>query len=101
MPKYRLEFLPLAAREWDKLDGSVQLQFLKVLRRRLEDPCVAAAALAGMADCYKIKLRTLGYRLVYRVENDVLVVLVLAVGRRDREEAYRAALARLAAKAGR
>ena len=98
MQKYRLEFLPLAAKEWAKLDGSTQLQFVKVLRRRLEAPRVTQAALAGMADCYKIKLRALGYRLVYRVEDDVLVVLVLAVGKRDREEAYRAALARLSAK---
>lgn len=101
MPKYGLEFVPQAAREWAKLDGSIQLQFVKILRRRLEVPRAAQAALTGMPDCYKIKLRTLGYRLVYRVEDNVLIVLVLAIGKRDREEAYKAALARLAAKSGR
>ena len=37
-------------------------------------------ALHGMKDCYKIKLRGAGYRLVYRVEEERIVILVLAVG---------------------
>jgi hypothetical protein len=31
----------------------------------LEEPRIPKAALAGMPDCYKIKLRDLGYRLEY------------------------------------
>ena len=33
VPSYRLKLLPAAPKEWDKLDGGVQLQFLKVLKR--------------------------------------------------------------------
>ena len=88
MPSYRLKFLPAAHKEWDKLDGSVQLQFLKVLKRRLEEPRIPKAALAGMPDCYKIKLRDLGYRLAYRVDSDKVVIVVLAVGKRERSEVY-------------
>lgn len=91
MPNYQLKFLPAARKEWDKLDGSVQLQFLKVLKRRLEEPCIAKAALVGMPDCYKIKLRELGYRLVYRVDNDKVVIIVLTVGKRERSEVYETA----------
>lgn len=36
-----------------------------------------------LRDCYKIKLRKQGYRLVYSVEDDVLVVLVLAIDKRE------------------
>lgn len=36
-----------------------------------------------MPDCYKIKLRQSGCRLVYRVEDDVMVILIIAIGRRD------------------
>ena len=32
---------------------------------------------------YKIKLRAVGYRLVYEVIDDELVVIVIEVGRRD------------------
>ena len=48
-----------------------------------------------LANCYKIKLRKQGYRLVYSVEDDVLVVLVLAVGKRENMEAYLSAARRL------
>lgn len=88
MPSYQLKFLPAARKEWNKLDGSIQLQFLKVLKRRLEEPRVARSALVGMPDCYKIKLRELGYRLVYRVDGKEIVIVVLAVGKRERGEVY-------------
>lgn len=95
MPIYRLQFLVSAKTEWDKLDGSVQLQFTKVLTKRLETPRVPKAALAGLPDCYKIKLRTVGYRLVYQVRDETLVLLTVAVGKRERNAVYDAAMARL------
>ena len=98
VPRYQLKFLPAARKEWDKLDGSVQLQFLKVLKRRLEEPRIPKAALAGMPDCYKIKLRDLGYRLVYRVESDKVVLVVLAAGKRERSEVYEIARKRFNAR---
>ncbi len=36
-----------------------------------------------MPDCYKIKLRKEGYRLVYRVLDDVVIIEIIAIGRRD------------------
>ena len=44
---------------------------------------------------YKIKLRKQGYRLVYGVEDDVLVVMVMAVDKREDAEVYASAIARL------
>jgi mRNA interferase RelE/StbE len=43
---------------------------------------------------YKIKLKSSGYRLVYRVEDQRVVVLVVAIGKRERAAAYRSALKR-------
>ncbi len=48
-----------------------------------------------LADCYKIKLRKQGYRLVYQVRDAALVVLVIAVDRRDKDKVYQAALDRI------
>lgn len=48
-----------------------------------------------MPDCYKIKLRTVGYRLVYRVIDSRLVVQVVAIGRRDQNTVYKLAHIRL------
>ena len=86
---YRLEFLPSARKEWDKLGATIRQQFIKKLRERLEHPRVPALALHGMPDHYKIKLRQLGYRLVYRVRDEVVTtVTVVAVGKRERGEVY-------------
>jgi mRNA interferase RelE/StbE len=92
---FRLQFLPQAKEEWDKLDGSIRTQFAKVLLRRLDVPRVPAAALTSMPDCYKIKLRSTGFRLVYRVQDDLLVLLTIAVGKRDKSAVYDAAKLRL------
>ena len=92
---YRLQFLPQAKEEWDRLDGSIRSQFAKVLLRRLDVPRVPAAALTSMPDCYKIKLRTTGFRLVYQVQDDVLVLLTIALGKRDKSAVYDAAKLRL------
>ncbi len=51
--------------------------------------------LSGSNNLYKIKLRQSGYRLVYKVEDDVIIVTVLAVGKRERNEVYRKAMIRL------
>jgi mRNA interferase RelE/StbE len=41
-----------------------------------------------MPDHYKIKLRQLGYHLVYRVDDGTVIVLVVAVGKRERGDVY-------------
>jgi mRNA interferase RelE/StbE len=85
---YELEFLESALKEWRKLDANTREQFRKKLKERCENPRLPAAKLHGSKDRYKIKLRSVGYRLVYAVEDDRMVVLVIAVGRRDRSQVY-------------
>lgn len=83
---YKLFFLPEARTEWDALDGSIKVLFKNALKKRVNTPRVPGAQLrAPLVDCYKIKLRGIGYRLVYLVrDNDeVPNIVVLAVGRRD------------------
>lgn len=88
---YRLRFHPLALDEWKKLDASIREPLKKKLAERLENPHIPAAALTGMADCYKIKLLRVGYRLVYRVEEDIVFVTVIAIGKRDKLKVYETA----------
>ena len=92
---YKLRFHELALKEWHKLDSTLQEQFKKKLAERLESPHVPTAALSGMPACYKIKLKKAGYRLVYRVEEEIVFVTVIAVGKRDKLKVYSAALGRL------
>nr|WP_229799762.1 type II toxin-antitoxin system mRNA interferase toxin, RelE/StbE family [Vogesella fluminis] len=93
-----MKFLPEALAEWNALDGSVKEVLKKLLKKRLDQPRLPGAELRGdLRDCYKIKLLKQGYRLVYQVEDDVLVVLVLAVAKREDMAVYRAAVDRLLA----
>lgn len=95
--RYRLLFVPSALAEWHALDGSVKDPLRKLLQQRLDNPHVPGGALHGeLAGYYKIKLRKQGVRLVYGVEDDALVVMVMAVDRREDGVAYRSAVSRLA-----
>lgn len=51
--------------------------------------------LHSLPDCYTIKLRSSGYRLVYQVIDLEVVVFVVAVDKREREQVYRKAAERL------
>ena len=77
-----------ALKEWENLGHPVEAQFKKKLEERLENPRVPSAKLSGHADRYKIKLRSAGYRLVYQVFDDEIVVSVIAIGKRENSDVY-------------
>ncbi|MBE9588026.1 MULTISPECIES: type II toxin-antitoxin system RelE/ParE family toxin [unclassified Moraxella] len=62
----------------------------------LQNPHIIANRLSGGQNLYKIKLRSAGYRLVYQVEDDKVVVFVIAVGKREKNAVYDTAEERLA-----
>ncbi len=86
---YKLKFIPTARKEWNKLDRTIQRQLKKKLAERLENPHVLADKLRGFEAIYKIKLWSAGYRLVYEVDDDVLTLLVIVVGKREHGAVYR------------
>lgn len=86
---YKLAFNESALKEWKKLGHTIQEQFKKKLRERLENPRVPASQLHGRKDQYKIKLRGAGYRLVYSVEDEIITVTVIGVGKRENDAVYK------------
>ncbi len=92
---YSLEFDARALKEWRKLGDTVRQQFKKKLTEVLLQPRIEANRLHSLPDCYKIKLRSSGYRLVYQVIDQEVVVFVVAVDRRERDQVYRKAADRL------
>lgn len=91
---YNLDFHPDALKEWHKLDESIRSQFKKKLKERLKYPRVPKARISGGTDLYKIKLASIGYRLVYKVIDDTITVYVLSAGKRQDSAAYKKALER-------
>lgn len=92
---YNLEFDEEALKEWESLDSSIKKRFKKKLKERLTHPKIESSRLSGMSDCYKIKLRSLGYRLVYQVIDNNLIVKVVSVGKRERNAVYKQAIKRI------
>ena len=91
---FELGFLEEALKEWNKLDANTRAHFKTRLAARLTNPRIPSAKLSGQKDRYKIKLRSVGYRLVYEVRDRELIVLVVAVGKRERNLIYKAAAKR-------
>lgn len=89
---YKIDFLKSALKEWKALAPPIKDQFKKKLAERLENPHVVSARLCGpKINRYKIKLKSLGYRLVYQVEDQEIVVIVVAIDKREGNEAYKLA----------
>jgi mRNA interferase RelE/StbE len=88
---YELQFLQPALEEWKRLAEPIRLQFKKKLKSVIQEPKIPKQKLRGASNRYKIKLRTLGYRLVYEVSDKTVTVTVIAVGKRDKNSVYRAA----------
>lgn len=92
---YTVKFREDALKEWQKLDTAIQQQFARKLKKCCENPHIPSARLRGMQNCYNIKLKASGFRLVYQVIENTLVIAVVAVGKRERSEVYHLASERL------
>ncbi len=81
---YELAIHPDAEKEWGKLDGSIKRRFKeKFAKERLKHPRVAKDALRELADCYKIKITTPQFRLIYHVNDAKRILTILSVASRD------------------
>ena len=93
---YALEFYPAAAKELNRLDPSVRVEVAERLGERLTNPHVPASAPRGaLKGCYKIKLASRGLRIVYEVDDSIVTVLVVAIGKREKKKVYVEAMARV------
>ena len=77
---YIVEISPKAARKLRKFDSTARLRIQAAIELLAKEPRPAGAKkLVGGEGEWRV--RTGDYRVVYEIHDDVLVVLVLAVGR--------------------
>jgi mRNA interferase RelE/StbE len=95
MTSYRIEFIPAALREWKKLDNTTRIQFEKKLKQVADNPHILSAKMHGHPNAYRLKARSKGYRLIYEVEDQIVTVFVVAIGKRERGEVFELGLRRL------
>lgn len=87
----KLRFHPLALKEFKRLEASHKAFFRKKLKKlltRQKLPLPRNRLRGFEGNCYKIKLKAAGLRLVYHYEGERLTILVLAVGKRERNIVY-------------
>lgn len=78
---YRIELSPAAARQLRKLDGPALLRVQAVVELLARQPRpVGAKKLVGGRGEWRV--RTGDYRIIYEIDDGVLLVLVLAIGHR-------------------
>ncbi len=78
---YRLEFAPAALRQLRKLDGPARRRVQAAIELLAEEPRPnGAKKLVGGAEEWRV--RTGDYRIIYSIDDGVLLVLVVAVGHR-------------------
>lgn len=81
---YELAIHPAAEKEWAKLDSSIKRRFKeKFAKERLKHPRVAKDSLHDLPDCYKIKITTPQFRLIYHVNDTKHLLTILSVASRD------------------
>jgi len=86
MAGYKLEISATAEKQLKKLDRGDQIRLLRTIQRLAEEPRPKGCRkLRGYVDVYRLRVGT--YRILYRVENHRLVVLVLKIG--HRKDIYR------------
>lgn len=82
---WKIEIDPAAERELDKLDPQIAKRILKFLHERiapLEDPRSIGEPLKGSQFGEFRRYRVGDYRVIVRIEDYILLILVLRIGHR-------------------
>ena len=82
---WKIEIVPSAIKELDKLDRQVANRILKFLHKRvasLKDPRSIGDALKGSKFGEYWRYRVGDYRIITKIEDKILLIIVLRVGHR-------------------
>ena len=102
---WRIEYIKEAQRDLQKLDPYNRKLILKAIEKTAECPLpppdgigkpLGSHAAANLSGYYKIKLRDLGYRVVYGLIREGKTMKVIVISIRDDEAVYREAERRIA-----
>jgi mRNA interferase RelE/StbE len=102
---WKVEYIKEAQRDLQKLDAYNRRIILKAIEKTARRPLpppdgvgkpLGNHAAANLSGYYKIKLRDLGYRVVYGLVREGNVMKVIVISIRDDESVYREAERRIA-----
>lgn len=102
--RWTVEYIKEAQKDLKKLEPYVRLHVLKAIEKTAERPLpppdgigkpLGNHADAHLSGYYKIKLRELGYRIVYGLRREGNFMTVIVIGIRDDETVYKEAERRI------
>lgn len=102
---WEIEYIKEAQRDLQKLDANNRRIILKAIEKTAQRPLpppdgigkpLGNHAAANLSGYYKIKLRDLGYRVVYGLVREGNVMKVIVISIRDDDAVYREAERRIA-----
>lgn len=102
--EWTIEYIKEAQRDLKKLEPYNRLQILKAIEKTAEHPLpppdgigkpLGNHASSNLAGFYKIKLKNLGYRVVYGLKRENNIMKVIVIGIRDDEAVYKEAERRI------
>ncbi len=80
MSRYRIELRPAAVRALRKLDPPVARRLQAVIALLAEDPRPPASRPLRGRPAWRVRVGD--YRVIYTIEDDVLLIVVVTLGRR-------------------
>lgn len=102
--EWTIEYIKEAQRDLKKLEPHNRLLILKAIEKTAERPLPLPDGIgkplgnhvsSNLAGYYKIKLKNLGYRVVYGLKKENSVMKVIVIGIRDDEAVYKEAERRI------
>ena len=103
--KWKLQYLPEAAKDLRDLSGNQRVQVIKAINKVLTNPLpvseggygkpLGSRAEGSLAGFLKIKLQAAGIRVVYKVIRTETEMLVVVIGARADSEVYDLAHSRI------
>lgn len=102
---WNIEFIKAAQRDLKRLDPYVRKLIVKAINRTAERPLpppdgigkpLGNHASSKLSGYYKIKLKNLGYRVIYQLIMDGNIMRIIVISIRDDETVYKEAERRIA-----
>ena len=83
---YQIQILPKAKRQLKSIPNQMQTLLKDAIRNLSENPRPQGVKkLSGEDNLYRIRIRN--YRVIYKIEDNILLILIVSVG--HRREIYR------------
>lgn len=92
--KFKIEYLPRVIQEdIPRLDKHLREIIQRKIEKLQEEPYLGFPLRSHLLGCYKLKISK--YRVIYKILHNRLIILVIAIGKREALAVYKIALKRL------